>query len=245
MHKRIKRFLYDNVELYRYLHSIIGKSKIKKGSTILIHIGKCGGRTIRDGLSSATKNQVDYEVHIKKPVYRRDLKYIIVARGVLSRLDSAFRWRYKLVVTDAIQRNRFKGEYEVLVKYKSLNSIAEALYDDNGIANKEAQEDIKKIHHIKEDISFYLTDLLNRCDPNQIVAVLMQENLDNDIKRVFGYENRLKKHINSSANHSLNLSKKAKENLMRFFIKDYEALMKLYCWNKIEKDIFKKALDDK
>lgn len=138
------------------------------GSTVLIHIGKCGGSTVRDGIKNATRNFISHEVHIKKPVYRPDLKYIIVARGPISRLISAFQWRYKLVVSDGHQRNRFEEEYDVLLKYRSLNNIAEALYHENGEPNLNTHQEIRKIHHIREDISFYLHDLLARCKPHRL-----------------------------------------------------------------------------
>jgi hypothetical protein len=217
-------------------------SKLPAGSTVLVHIGKCGGRTLKNGLKNAVRNSDIHVVHINKPIYRSDLKYIIVARGPLSRLHSAFRWRYKLVVTDGTQRDRFKGEYDVLVKYGSLNSLAEALYSEDGRENTAAQQEIRKIHHIREDISFYLDDLLSKCNPNQIVGVLMQENLDEDILRVFGYNNELREHMNSASAEDKALSEIGSSNLMTFFRKDYEALVKLYCWGKIEREVLIRAI---
>lgn len=240
--KRLIKSVFEWLGFYQSLRSMVASSKLKKGSTVLIHIGKSGGRTIRDGIVNANMNLVDAEVHIDKPVYRKDLKYIVVARGPIARLDSAFRWRYKIVVKDANQRGRFKGEYEVLLKYKSLNVLAEALYDEFGQPNHSAQADIRKIHHIREDISFYLSGLLRRCQPNQIVAVLMQENLDEDISRVFGYRNELNVHRNPASEEGLNLSDRAIKNLRRFFLKDFEALNTLYCWGLIDREIMKKCL---
>ena len=241
MKKLIKKVL-SWIGLYEYLQSRVSLSQLPTGSTVLIHIGKCGGRTVRDGIKNAEKNLVDHEVHIKKPPYRKDLKYIVVARGPMSRLNSAFRWRYKLVVTDGVQKNRFEGEYEVLMKYKNLNNIAEALYDESGMANSTAQREIRIIHHIREDISFYLSDLLSRCCPDQILAVLMQESLDEDIFRVFGYRNELNTHHNPPSEDDQGLSETGLRNLMRFFIADYEALTKLYCWGKIDREVIIKAL---
>jgi hypothetical protein len=217
-------------------------SQLPIGSTVLIHIGKCGGRTVKNGIQNAEKNLVNYSVHIKKPVYRKDLKYVVMARGPISRLTSAFRWRYKLVVSDGVQKDRFEGEYEVLTKYKNLNNIAEALYDESGIANITAQQEMRKIHHIREDISFYLSDLLRKCHPDQILAVLMQENLDEDIFRVFGYRNELYEHCNPSAEDDQGLTESGLRNLKRFFVEDYEALTKLYCWGKIDREVIVKAL---
>ncbi len=217
------------------------KPHLPKGSTVLVHIGKCGGGTLKRGIQNAVRNSDVHAVHIERPPYREDLKYIIVARGPLPRLKSAFRWRYKLVVTDATQKGRFEGEYEVLVKYGTLNRLAEALYHANGTANTRAQQEIRIIHHIREDVSFYLKELLEHCRPDQITAVLMQENLDADILRVFGYENEMQAHKNPASQED-QLSEQGRRNLMRFFREDYEALLKLYCWGKIEKEVFIKAL---
>ncbi len=241
MKKLIKKVM-SWLGLYEYLQSRVVLSQLPIGSTVLIHIGKCGGRTVRDGINNAEKNFVNHEVHIRKPVYRKDLKYIVVARGPISRLNSAFRWRYKLVVTDGVQKDRFEGEQEVLMKYKNLNNIAEALYDERGVANNTAQLEMRKIHHIREDISFYLTDLLSKCQPDQIVAVLMQENLDEDIFRVFGFRNELNAHHNPVSGDDQGLSETGLRNLMRFFEDDYKELTKLYFWGKIDREVIVKAL---
>ncbi len=172
-------FLYN---LWGYGQKIYSWFTLPVGSTVFIHIGKCGGSTIRKAVINSKKDF--FMVHIVKPVYRKDLKYIIVARGPIARLNSTFRWRYKLVVTDASQKDRFRGEYDILVKYGNLNNIAEALYYENGTPNTKVKIELLSIFHISQNIAFYLKDLLSKCHPDQIDAVLMQENLDDDILRV-------------------------------------------------------------
>ena len=240
--KKILRWLglYEHVQSKLKLLKLY--YRLPTGSTVLIHIGKCGGRSLRDGIENAERNSDVHVVHIRKPIYREDLRYIIIARGPISRLISAFQWRYKLVVSDGGQRDRFEGEYDVLVKYGNLNNLAEALYHEDGTANTIAQKEIRRIHHIREDISFYLRELLSRCHPSQIVAVLMQENLDDDILRVFGYKNELRVHKNPASKEDMALSETSIKNLMRFFREDYEALIKLYCWGKIERKVLIEAI---
>lgn len=223
------------------IHARISRSKgfslrkLPKNQTVLIHVGKTGGRSLKDGLDNAQVNRAVIVCHIKPPPYRADLKYIIVARGPLSRLISAYNWRSKLVVIDANQRDRFPGEYEALTTYAGLNEHAEMLYDRDGRENKKAQDAMFRIHHIRENISFYLRDLLDKVHPGQILDVLMQENLDADIRRVFGYENVLQLHKNSPRSGSgVELSELAKNNLRRFLSDDYQALMRLYCWGKLK-----------
>ena len=70
----------------------------------------------------------------------------------------------------------------------------------------------------------------------------MQENLDDDIYRVFGYRNRLLRKHNPIQEKHKSLSDAGLHNLMRFFQEDYECLIKLYCWGKIERDVVLRAL---
>jgi hypothetical protein len=70
----------------------------------------------------------------------------------------------------------------------------------------------------------------------------MQENLNEDISRVFGFKNELNRHCNPGPEENKALSEAGMKNLMRFFQKDYEALIKLYCWGKIDRDVILKAL---
>ena len=195
------------------------------------------------GLANAVKNNEDVQiVHTHKPVFRKDLKYLIVARNPLSRAISAFRWRYKLVVEDGAQRDRFAGEYEVLLKYGSLNALAESLYDVSGKPNIQAHIDIRKVHHLREDIAFYISELLDKCNPEQIIAVLMQESLNEDLFRVFGYRNELETHKNPQKKGGDGLSVQAELNLKHFLYEDYNALTKLYCLGKINRETFLLAM---
>ncbi len=242
--KLIVKRLLSLLGVLEYIQYKKESATIPENAHILIHIGKCGGQTVRDGFMNYS-NSVDLKVvHVAKPIYRQDLKYFVVARGPISRLLSAFRWRYKLVITDGVQSNRFKGEREVLLKYKTLNNLAEDLYYEDGSANRSAHEDIRKIHHIKEDIAYYLHDLLQKCRSDQIIGVLMQENLNNDIYRLFGYENKFNTHFNPKSKEEKELSDLAISNLKHFFYKDYVSLTKLHCWGKIEQEIFINAISD-
>lgn len=85
--------------------------------TVFIHIGKCGGSTVRKEFK---KNKIlFYEKHMTNVKFHRNKKYIIVIRNPISRFVSAFNWRYKLVVEDRVQENTFDGEKMILEKYKT------------------------------------------------------------------------------------------------------------------------------
>ena len=209
----------------------------------MVHIGKCGGATVKAALRDAGMTDGLRVFHVSVPIFRKDTRYIIVARNPLNRAISAFNWRYKLVVVDGTQRDRFPGEYEVLTRYGSLAVLGTALFDADGTPNHGAARDARRIHHIREDIDFYLSRLLNRCLPNQIEAVLMQESLDMDIERVFGVRNNHRIHDNRDMRGNSTLSSQARANLMRFLHRDYEALTRLYAWGKIERENYIKALN--
>lgn len=68
--------------------------------TMPILIGKCGRGSVRAALKQSGAADRMFIVHVQRPVFRDDLKYIIVARNPLRRVISAFNWRYKRVVID-------------------------------------------------------------------------------------------------------------------------------------------------
>jgi hypothetical protein len=60
--------LSNNIGTPKYL------SQLRVGATVLIHIRKCVGRTLKDGLDNAVRSTDVRVVHINKPVFRSDLK---------------------------------------------------------------------------------------------------------------------------------------------------------------------------
>ena len=84
---------------------------------IYVHIVKCGGVTLENAIedSPLVKDLFAsvHKVHIRKPPILKNASYAIVVRNPIDRAISAFNWRYKLVVTDELQKHRFYGEYEI------------------------------------------------------------------------------------------------------------------------------------
>ncbi len=203
-----------------------------KHTLVYIHIGKCGGTSLNSAVqrSRILRNEFRYitRVHIEKPTYIPDARYLIVLRNPVSRALSAFNWRYRLVVEDALQDSRFEGESDVLRKYETLNTLAENLYVGEEL-NEEVAGEFRLIHHLKEDISFYLSVLLEQVDAEQIFAVLAQENLDGDIETHLGVINESRIHSNRPETDSekLQLSNLARSNLKRFLKRDYDAIRRL------------------
>lgn len=229
-----------------YLHSLFRriKKKLKKPSKYcLIHIGKCGGTSLRKALKQSEKFYAADIIHMSQPKFRKNTKYIIVARDPISRCISAFNWRYKLVVVDEVQKKRFRGEYEILKKYKTLSNLAEALYDNLGNLSSEVSRDFERVCHLNERISYYLEDFLKVCPQSSIIDVLMTETLSFDINRVFGVPQESVVHDKKNKiGKSSELSEIANRNLVRYIKSDYEALSKLNEYGLIDGVIFQSIL---
>ncbi len=199
---------------------------------IYLHVGKCGGSTLLSAIRRSETIRLRFSAvsyaHFKKPTVYRNAKYMLVVRHPIARAVSAFNWRYKLVVVDEVQKDRFVGEYDILVKYGSLEQMALALYE-NGVLNEEVAQEFRSIHHLKEDIAFYLSDLLENLVPEQLFAVLTTEHLNADIERVLGIVEPAKIHENHSVtpHAKLRLSEHASSNLRNFLKADFECLDKL------------------
>jgi hypothetical protein len=216
------------------------KQRTGRSARALVHVGKCGGTTVRSAIQHTPHKNTIFEFHVVQPIYCKDMKYIIVLRGPLSRTISAFNWRQRRVMQDGKEPD--PGEYEVLKRYHCINSLAELLFDDSGAPDNEAHRALRRVGHISKDISFYLSDLLKECSPDQIETVLMQESLDEDILEAFGYRNTRRVLDNSASKNSSNLSHLGRKNLLRFLEPEFEILMKLYCWGKITKPKLMKAV---
>ncbi len=214
---------------------------IPDGADVLIHVGKSGGTSLRLALKDSDLGGRLHVVHIKRPPIRPSLTYYIVARGPVSRALSAFNWRYKLVVEDGTQADRIPGERAFLERYGTLQALAHDLYAPDGTPNPAAIDGFARMHHIRENIAFYLDPLLDRIDPGQIAGVLMQENLNDDIARVFGVEagaRRDKSHGAAVDPARKALDARALDNLRRFLADDHACLLRLFCWGKISREVY-------
>jgi len=182
----------------------------------LIHIGKCGGSTIYNYLKN---NNFNFEIiHIKKCIFDSNKKYIILLRNPISRFISAFYWRYKLIIKNNTQLNRFHGEKNILEYYKSANNLAE------NITNFDITKNY--IHHINEDINFYIGDFLQNCKKDNILGIITTETMNKDLFDLFGYSNI--DHKNKGDEYDKNLSLLGYDNLKKYLSKDYDCINKLY-----------------
>ncbi len=192
-------------------------------STVLIHIGKCGGSTVVRELERSDLSF--YQVHIRPARYVKGKEYFIALRNLVSRFISAFNWRYKLVVLDQVQKDRFDGEYDLLKKFGDVNRLAEALYNNNGDLLIDLSNKDNYIHHLYEDIQFYLKDFLNDCPAENIGGVICTESLAEDMKRLFNID--VTRHDKKNKSMSTQLSPLAKENLNRYLKPEFDIIDKL------------------
>lgn len=202
--------------------------------TILVHIGKCGGATLREALE-AHEAPIDAITHVRQPPLGPQYRYYITLRCPIRRAISAFYWRRKLVLTEASQENRFPGEAQILRHYGSFDNLARKLYRPNGSTDALAQGHFRSIHHLSEDIGFYLQDLLAVSQPEQILGVLRQENLEADLLQYFGIQNpgRVNDNRQGTSPEDRALSPKAQAHLRRFLQADFDCIAKLRDWGKL------------
>ena len=212
----------------------------------VIHIGKCGGGTVELAIMQSKILAEKFEsvkvTHINKVNYSEQESYLIIIRNPIDRAISAFNWRYHLVVESGEQKERFKGEWQILKKYSTLNSLSESLYDlDREFLNEKVSREFKAIHHLRENISFYLSTMLRHVCPHQVYGIIKQHSLASDCKLLLGSSIDVQ-HKNCGVTTDplkKELSKLARLNLRRFLHKDFACILKLYnlgllTWNDYE-----------
>jgi len=201
---------------------------------VLIHIGKCGGNTIHRILKN-----LKYKIKKKniQPVnFNPNRKYIILIRNPISRFISAFNWRMYNVCDTKTQEHRFKGEANLLKKFKTVNTLAESLYESDGTLRINLLEKQFYIHHIYEDINFYIGDFLNMCNPENIYGVILIETINKDLKNLFDVDSNTIPHILKNKQYDTSLSELGYNNLKKYLHKDYSCIDKMYTMNLITKE---------
>ena len=201
-----------------------------------IHVGKCGGSTVGKllAISPIVADQYSsfFQSHINGVVVDSSCDYLFCVRNPIDRAFSAFEWRRKLVLEDALpdQVRRFPGEARILGQYKSLGSMARLLYRSDGRLNQAVARDFRSIHHLRESISFYCSPLLSVLTPNNILGVVCQEMLADDCAEILAVDvEGLQERSNESKRQiDQELDSEAVNNLKRFLVEDYQSLAALW-----------------
>lgn len=183
------------------------------------------------------KKWMDYGVigcHQNRPEISDHYKYIISIRNPIKRFVSAYYWKIQALETKAYGED-CPEELEALYSWGSANNLAEALYDDEGYLNEEADAFIEKrwttyMNHIGMDLDYYLGHLLENIDPGQILGTIAAETMADDLIRVLGPLSNPKVtlgHDKKNDNYPREISRKAYNNLKSYLADDYECLRKL------------------
>ena len=175
-----------------------------------IHIGKCGGGTLRNFF-----NEINYKCiysHVYKPKISQEYEYIILIRNPITRLISSFNSRK--ILTAELDK-RFKCEDKLLNKFNDIHDFVSDLDNFKGY-----------IHHIHENISFYLTELLDKIQPIQIKRIYTQEYLNDELYEDFLKYPSINKHENIS-NLPKTLNETEYVKLKKYLTQDYECIEKL------------------
>jgi hypothetical protein len=199
----------------------------------LVHVGKCGGRTIHQELAAAN---LDFEhFHMRRPVARPDRRYVILARDPVARFVSAFNWRTHLYRTgrlpptnasQRISRMRHRAEEEFLFSFENANALAEQLVPAGVFDVCPTSVLMGLIGQVPQGFQWYLGRLLDHIEPWQIAGVVCTERLAEDFARLFGF--RPTRELNRPAgNFSTHLSEQGRANLAREFLDEYATLKKL------------------
>lgn len=215
---------------------------------VFVHVGKCGGASLAAALENSQRLKDAFRsierVHIRQPSIAPDAQYLFAIRNPISRALSAFNWRRKLVVEDRTQATRFPAEAQVLKRFRTFNDLAEALYTPAGL-DRQVANDFRRIHHLREDVSFYLSDLLAGLAPNQIFGVIATEAFDADVERVLGVAKTENIHSNRKTQRasSLYLSAQAQQNLRQYLRADFAALERLNALHPLDPRTFQAVMD--
>lgn len=190
---------------------------------IIIHIGKCGGSSVCSELKSI--NIQFKEIHMNRAIYNPNNNYVILIRNPIQRFISAFYWRYYLVCDIKSQEYRFKNEKNILNKYKNIDNLCNDLEINHNIFNGYHNSG-NYIHHLREDIYFYLKDFIKQCPKNQILGVICTETIKDDMKNIFGID--IIKHKLNNIKYNKTITDKNYEILKTYLKKDYIIIDKMY-----------------
>ena len=199
----------------------------------LVHVGKCGGGTVRRALQAANFHFGHF--HMRRPIARAEARYVILVRDPVARFVSAFNWRKHLYSTGVLPRVntngplselRHQAEREFLFLFESANALAEQLGADASSEVSPASALLSLIGHVPQGFDWYLGNLIEQIEPKQIVGIICTENLSGDFEHLFGFppsedQNRL--------NYTLGvqISEKGRANMVRECYKEYTVLHKL------------------
>lgn len=217
---------------------------------ILIHVGKCSGTAVKNSL---IKHKIDIQIvhhcnkrcendhiipeHFIKKI--NNCQFIFCIRHPIDRMISAFNFKYTRGIIRKGQ-DHFDGEIDGFKYFKTIQNLAENLYNDDGSENKKAITFCSNCDHIAYGLHHYL----NNFNKNHNIRVIRHEYLKQDYKNVFNkdiyletenYQPNFISNIDSKfrKENKMEFTKKAYNNLKRFLNKDFNIIERLAKYNLI------------
>lgn len=219
----------------------------------VIHVGKCGGSTVTELINSSAIVSSQYihihYSHVEGFKFFENCDYLLCLRNPIARAISAFAWRRKLVLVDSHpnQINRFPGELNVFQRYSNFAEMLELLYlESNDILDQDVARDFNLIHHLRENIYFYLSRLENILRSSNFFGVICQETLAEDCLQLLGVRvgDTVRRYNDMKYDAIGELSPRALKNLKRYLSDDYLSIARLWACGLINDQKFKSLMFD-
>ena len=212
-----------------------------------IHIGKTGGSFFDHILRKIDiKNKIIFNSH-NIMLDDNECKYIFFIRDPVSRYVSGFISRLRKG-QPLYYREWSIYERQSFHFFKTPNELAEALSSSDQKIKEFAFKSMNSILHLRQDISYYVKKLANlKKFKNNILYIGRKETLNNDIKNIIKlleYEYEIDNNdMESKFIHSTpykyeeikHLSELGKDNIIKYYEKDYEIIKYLDSNNMISK----------
>ena len=109
--------------------------------------------------------------------------------------------------------------------FGAVNNLAEQIYDADGNKKLKLKTTSQYIHHIKEDIQFYLGAFLSACPPENILDVICTPELNDALRQTYNIDVVQSKNVNSDGN-KIPLSSKGIKSIVKHLRQDYKCIEK-------------------
>lgn len=210
-----------------------GARPIDLGTNVFVHVGKCGGTSVRLALRSA---RIDFsEVHVRvvqgcSPDSPKN--WIVSVRDPIDRAVSAFNWRSPRNGGQGAPGRNLEIEEELYACFATANHFAEALGDGGacgGLARKMLNDHIA---HLGMGLAFYFSSDLE-CMLTQKVYLIRVKTWARDVSdvtKLLGAEREpLHEHVHADypMGNETYLSEKGQSLLNQALRREYEILREL------------------
>ena len=124
-----------------------------------------------------------------------------------------------------VQLDRFRGERGFFERYPTISDLVRDI-DGGGELFCGERQSGRYVHHLKEDIHFYLGEFLKHCIPGNIIGVICTESLSQDMKALFGIDVTSREMKNPAKDQ---LVAGAELSALKHFLKaDYDCVQRLF-----------------